>query len=296
MARKAGIDKNVYIIVGVVILLLVLTIGFRVLTQKKCPNGGFTISTEEPISGQPIGFTDTTTGATTWDWDLGDNTKHEKTSTLSHTYYEPGSYTVSLIINGCPVEAKKITVINAPKLQPVDTVFPIKPIIDGPKTVTVGKKVQFFDKTENSNSSEWIFETGMVESREKNPYHTFMTPGKKVITLIVNGKSQQGRWEIMVLKDTSQRPKAGPKLPPPMNESEMSINLMKVAKRIIYPGYFQNTLCNGMDIPVSVNGKAFTFISYCNNIRVQAPESITVTEIARDSYGCPTLIKIKQEE
>lgn len=68
------------------------------------PNGpqvsaGFTAS---PLSGPDdlsVTFTDTSTGATSWAWQFGDGqTSTEQNPT--HTYTEPGAYSVTLTING----------------------------------------------------------------------------------------------------------------------------------------------------------------------------------------------------
>ena len=48
--------------------------------------------------GLTMTFTDASTGATSWYWDFGDgNTSTEQNPT--HTYAEPGTYTVTLLIN-----------------------------------------------------------------------------------------------------------------------------------------------------------------------------------------------------
>jgi hypothetical protein len=296
MARKGGIDNNVYIIIAVFLVLLAVIVGFRILFHKTCPEVGFTVSTEEVIVGQPVVFSDTTTGSESWSWDLGDNSKHETTRSISHTYYEKGTYPVSLTINCGNTVTHKVTVIEALKIAPVDSVFVIKPEIGGPVTATVGQKIQFFDKTVgNTTSWEWFFESGMVDSREKNPFWTFLKPGTKTITLIVNGKSQQGRHQITIRNPPVKPGEKPVKSKPTLSEEEMSAKLMKVASKEIYPSYFDQFLCNGVEIPVIVNGRKFTFSSYCSTIRIQSPDRITVKEIVRDESKCPTSIVIDQK-
>jgi len=58
----------------------------------------FTVSPDTPTQGQPVQFTDTSTGATTWNWDFGDGTRSMGRNPV-HTYADRGSYTVVLWVS-----------------------------------------------------------------------------------------------------------------------------------------------------------------------------------------------------
>jgi len=65
----------------------------------------FSFTPVSPLAGQPVGFVDASRGSpTTWSWNFGDaasggaNTSTAKSP--SHTYANPGSYTVTLAVSG----------------------------------------------------------------------------------------------------------------------------------------------------------------------------------------------------
>jgi len=78
--------------------------------------------------GTPSEFTDVSTGATSWSWNFGDSTTATQQNP-THTYTNPGTYNVTLSVNGgaCTV-THTVTVTAAPPA----------PIITGP-TSTCGK-------------------------------------------------------------------------------------------------------------------------------------------------------------
>ena len=68
-------------------------------TRPPKPPGGlaasFTFSPETPTEGEPVQFTDSSSGASSWDWDFGDGTRATYCNPV-HTYAERGTYTVVL--------------------------------------------------------------------------------------------------------------------------------------------------------------------------------------------------------
>ncbi len=306
MPAKKGIDTRVYIFMGLVILIALVIVLFRYFTADNCPDVGFVVSTEDVYVGQPVEFRDTTQGATSWYWDLGADSRKEMVQSFTHTFTTAGTYTISLKVNECDDEAiKKIIVKPEMKIEPVDSVF-LMPVIEGPTTAYVGDKVQFFDKTPGSpnTSWEWYFESGLVDSKEKDPFYSFKRPGaKKVVTLIVNGSSQQARWEINVLnkkKEPGAQPSApGKPAPPKMSKleaPELQAMLMQVANREILPSRFKEKLCNDLSIRIMNNDKPITFSSYCTTIRTLQPKSIRVIDIVYDTDNCIKSIKLQTTE
>ena len=85
------------------------------------PKAGFTNTTSQSCSVPfQVTFTDTTTGAVSWNWNFGDGTTGN-TQIASHLYLLPGSYTVSLTIknaNGCTstVIKNNLVIVSLPKI------------------------------------------------------------------------------------------------------------------------------------------------------------------------------------
>lgn len=81
-------------------------------------------------AGAPVQFTDASWGAGEWQWNFGDpSSGDDNTSTQTnptHTYYTPGTYTVSLTVSGCLEVSSKtaqITVNGAPIAELPDNVL-----------------------------------------------------------------------------------------------------------------------------------------------------------------------------
>jgi PKD repeat protein len=83
------------------------------------PTASFTAS--PPSGGAPltVTFTDTSTGATAWHWDLGDGTTSAD-RTVTHTFAAPGSYTVQLTASndGGFTTATSTVVVSVPQPPP----------------------------------------------------------------------------------------------------------------------------------------------------------------------------------
>ena len=125
-----------------------------------------------------VQFTDQSTGEpTSWSWTFGD----EGTSTVqnpSHTYNNPGKYTVSLTVTnqfGSNTETKTDYITVLPK--------PTADFVAEPTSGDAPLTVQFTDQsTDNPTSWQWDFGDG-GSSTEQNPSHTYTNPGKYTVSL-----------------------------------------------------------------------------------------------------------------
>jgi gliding motility-associated-like protein len=106
------------ILLPLVIVFLTLAVNIQAQTAS------FTASTKASCLPATITFTDTSVGATTWNWDFGNN----NSSTLQNpkvSYVLPGTYTVTLTINKNlvteKVTSKTITINPSPYVNPVPT-------------------------------------------------------------------------------------------------------------------------------------------------------------------------------
>jgi PKD repeat protein len=81
-------------------------------------SANFTFEPRFPTPGTPVHFTDTSSGSpTTWLWSFGDPSSLANGSLLqnpTHTYRQPGTYSVTLIVAGGASTGKVVTVVAPP--------------------------------------------------------------------------------------------------------------------------------------------------------------------------------------
>ena len=109
-----GIAKGVS---GLVVWLLALG-SFRI--DAAAPTAGFSMYPDgNPVIGQTVQFTDTSTGGpTTWTWDFGDATAGSNQQNPAHTYGAPGTFQVTLTAgNG----AGSTQIVQPVVVSPIDT-------------------------------------------------------------------------------------------------------------------------------------------------------------------------------
>ncbi|NCU04302.1 MAG: PKD domain-containing protein, partial [Chitinophagaceae bacterium] len=153
------------------------------------PTANFTASPLTSCAGQPVNFTDQSSGSPdSWKWEFGDNTISTQQNP-SHPYNKAGAMTVRLIAykNGCPDTATKTSYIQI--LPPVSN-FGI--VYDCNTTSTVS----FVDSSFGAVTRSWNFGDGSPPSTATNPLHVYASPGTYTVTLSVTNGS---------CTDTSQR-------------------------------------------------------------------------------------------
>ncbi len=83
----------------------------------------FIVDTSKVCGSGPVTFTNTSLGGNTFKWDLGDGTSSTSSTSFTHTYTQPGTYTVKLIATdeatciGVDSAKKTITVYGLPSLD-----------------------------------------------------------------------------------------------------------------------------------------------------------------------------------
>lgn len=144
------------------------------------PHAAFAASNVYPCLGQPVSFTNSSTGGiASYLWMYGDGTTSTATS-ASHTYIDTGVYTVRLAVvdtNGCRDTATYIGYITVSKPHAVFTVsdsFSICP----PLTVN------FFNYSTGGVSNAWSLGDG-TSSTLVSPSDLYVTPALYVVSLIV---------------------------------------------------------------------------------------------------------------
>lgn len=129
---------------------------------------------------------------TNWTWDFGDGTPIDTRRNPSHEYIEPGSYTITLTVEGPYGKSVKIkqdyVVASDPRNPPVAN-FTADPFSSQNQRVegSAPLKVEFLDAT-NGPVSTYLWNFGdSTSANSQNPTHIYQTPGDYSVTLDVDG-------------------------------------------------------------------------------------------------------------
>jgi PKD repeat protein len=157
------------------------------------PVASFTWSPQSPSAGQPVQFTDTSTGSpTSWSWNFGDGTigPEKFVQNPAHTYPYSGPYYLSLIATNASGSSTSntftVNVGNAPLPRPVAS------FRWSPQSPSAGQPVQFTDTSTGSPTSwSWNFGDGTIgpEKLVQNPAHTYPYSGPYYVSLIATNAS-----------------------------------------------------------------------------------------------------------
>jgi gliding motility-associated-like protein len=149
----------------------------------------------DPINGcspVTVELTQFSTGDTTYYWDLGDgnvSTQHD----LTHTYIQPGTYTIELFAYGCGFDSysTEITVFPSPEVA-----FSISP-----PSACAGVPFNFLSTTPDVAGLQWDFGDG-TGSTLTAPQHTYsqggLFPVTLTATLIGNGCQASLTQQVLV--------------------------------------------------------------------------------------------------
>ncbi len=145
------------------------------------PVASFTVN---PISGYAplvVSFTDHSFNApSSREWDFGDGTPHSSEWNPVHTYASPGTYSVTLTVDGGhSVSQHDIVTVRA---QPV----PVASFTADPVSGTAPVFVEFTDTSSGTPSSwDWSFGDGSPNSTARNPTHEYSRAGVYDVALTV---------------------------------------------------------------------------------------------------------------
>jgi len=96
--QKQGRIKPIFLCIIALVNLIAASYETRQPSPPADLVASFTFTPASPVTGQPVQFTDTSTGgATSWQWSFGDGST-STTQNPSHTYVAAGSYAVTLIV------------------------------------------------------------------------------------------------------------------------------------------------------------------------------------------------------
>lgn len=164
-----------------------------VVTIYPTPNAGFNFNPNNDCAGQPVNFTNTstgTTGGTTYFWNFGDGTNASTTNT-NHTYNAGGTYNVTLTQTNGPgctnSETQSVTTLPIPAVSiagddgdgdVINCLLPADP--------STSEVVTFSNFTTGGVSYEWDFGDGspVFTTNSTAPFtHTYSTYGTFTVTM-----------------------------------------------------------------------------------------------------------------
>lgn len=129
-----------------------------------------------------LSFVNTSTNATAYEWDFGDGNSSSD-ATPTHTFAEPGTYTVTLISSNpgsCNLYDTATQIIN---IYP----NPIASFYFTPMTPETNVPTQFVNTSEGATSYNWTFGDGNT-STEKDPEHQYNVTGEYNVCLTVSNQ------------------------------------------------------------------------------------------------------------
>ncbi len=148
------------------------------------PIPNFTVNPDSGCAPLTVTFSNTSVNSTTYYWDFGDG-NNSVSPNPTHTYVNPGTYTVKLIAANstpCASGIDSIIKINIITVLPAPTGTFIADTLNGCDSLTV----HFTQQTVGAVSYLWKFGDGST-STLPNPTHTYHNTGIYTDTLIARG-------------------------------------------------------------------------------------------------------------
>jgi len=171
------------------------------------PEASFSFSPSEPVAGQSVQFTDTSTGgaADSWEWDFDDGT-NSSARNPTHSFDAEGSYEVTLTVSNSAgsSDAREQVEVEEGQGEP-EASFSYSPA-----QPAVGQAVRFTDTSGGGDpeSWEWDFDDGDASSAQ-NPSHSFSEEGTYEVRLTVeNAAGSSDAVEEITIATNETKPQA----------------------------------------------------------------------------------------
>lgn len=170
-----------------------------VITIAPTPTANFSFS---PNSGcgtlAGVTFTDSSIGATTWNWTFGNGNTSAVQTPAAQNYTTFGVYTVSLTAGNGSCSDTKTATVNVYQ----------KPIAAfSPTAICIGSVTSFTDQSVASLADpivtwNWSFGDGSPNSSLQNPTHTYTALATYTVKLVVNTANCSDSTQIVVATST----------------------------------------------------------------------------------------------
>ncbi len=150
------------------------------------PVAKFTVASDNGFEApSSITFTNTSTNATTYEWDFGDGSAKVTTENPVHLFQNTGSYTVTLIAKKDTQSNSATTTITIVDPTPVASFT-----YESNNNFTTPSEITFTNTSSNAVSYDWDFGDGSDHVTDENPVHTYAATGDYTVTLIATNGSK----------------------------------------------------------------------------------------------------------
>ena len=188
------------------------------------PAASFSVLPSAPVIGQPVTFTDASSGSpTSWSWQLGDTSLDNTSSSRNpqHIFRAAGTYSVTLTAAnaaGSGAPSTRSVIVSASSTRPVPG------FLVAPAAPAAGQLVALTDaSTGGATAWSWQFADDGSTSSDPSPFHVFAQPGTYAVTLTAaNGLGSAS---------TSQQVTVGAALPADSNPYNMALTLSDGAQQ-----------------------------------------------------------------
>ena len=122
-------------------------------------------------------------------WNFGDGSVAGDERSVTHSFFAPGTYQVTLRVQGENPGSGSDSAILVVRIDPLAE--PVRAVINGPTYGRVGENLTFdsFGSTGPIAAVSWNFGDGSVAGDQASIIHNFFTPGTYRVTLNVQGES-----------------------------------------------------------------------------------------------------------
>ncbi|MCM0204854.1 MULTISPECIES: PKD domain-containing protein [Bacteroides] len=279
MMNKFINTKIFYILISVAVLFMVFLLVLRGCSQG--PEIQATVSPSDPVVGQEIFYSDSTSGAETWYWEFGDNgTSNQRSG--HHLFKQEGVYKIRLTVNGNLERYFDVRVKEETGTENQHLVH-----IIAPKEAIQGENIIFRGEG-HDEQWRWEFgETGMIDSREKTALYAYAEPGEYEVLLSTENTRYPIRHRINILPYYSENDSTDVMVLIGLDIKEKLQNIVdgkpfNINYNYVVSKYFNN---NPNTLVVVNNNKYNDFYSYCQGLHHIGKKETVIQNVIVESEG-----------
>lgn len=294
MMNKFLNAKVLYIFIAVIVLMMVFLLVVRACSQGQEIQA--TVTPIDPVMGEEVFFSDSTSGARTWYWEFGDN-QTSKERSGRHLFKQKGVYKIRLTVNGNIERYFDVRVKEESNSQDRHLVR-----IIAPQEAIQGENIIFRGEG-NDEQWRWEFgETGMIDSREKTALYAYTQPGEYEVLLSTENTRYPIRHRINILPYYSENDSTDVMVLIGRDIKEKLQNIVDGKPFNVNYNYVVNKYFNNdpNTLVVINNNKYNDFYSYCQGLHhIGRKETIilnVIVETEDEESGYISQITVMQTE